>query len=91
MKRTLLYAAALVALASTAQAACFVEYKAKQDDPLNLHYGIIKLDGPCAEVEGQVGARLAPEGWELLTVLSATNKLPNAAKREDAGGYFLRF
>jgi len=46
MKKILL-SLALVAFAGTAQAECYADYKAKQDDPLRLHYGVAQISGPC--------------------------------------------
>ena len=37
----------LAALAQPAHAAgCYADYKAKQDNPLQLHYGVIELPDP---------------------------------------------
>jgi len=38
---------ATLALPATAQAACYADYKAKQDAPLRLHYGVAEIDTPC--------------------------------------------
>jgi hypothetical protein len=39
MKKLSLYSAALViALSTAANAACYADYKAKRDNPLQLHY-----------------------------------------------------
>ncbi|HKK98531.1 MAG TPA: hypothetical protein VJ928_10125, partial [Marivita sp.] len=37
----------LFSLPVTAQAACYADYKAKQDAPLRLHYGVAQINGPC--------------------------------------------
>ena len=34
---------ALAALAGPAGAACYADYKARQTDPLRLHYGVIEI------------------------------------------------
>ncbi|WP_370312155.1 hypothetical protein [Sagittula sp.] len=77
MKRIL--APALVAIAlltpALASAACSVEYKAKQDDPLRLDHGTIVIDA-CesdAQVEREVRTRLAAQGWILLKILGTTS------------------
>lgn len=66
-------ALALIALPGLAGAACTVEYKAKQDDPLRLTVGTLEVascDRAAAEAEAR--AVLAQRGWTLLKVLSVT-------------------
>ena len=43
MIRPLLLAALLALAALPAQAQCFADYKAKQDGPLRLHYGVAQV------------------------------------------------
>ena len=64
---------ALTALPALAQAACTVEYKAKQDNPLKLTVGTIQVPS-CdpAQAEAEARALLAQQGWTLLKVLSVT-------------------
>lgn len=58
-----------------AQAACTVEYKAKQDatqnDPLRLTVGTLRVTS-CdpSKAAAEVRAHLAQQGWTLLKVLS---------------------
>lgn len=84
-----------LALAGTARADCFVEYKAKQDDPLRLHYGIVALPGGCPlkmpAVERPVRERLEVDGWKLLTILGFGTNAPTAEQEANAGEYFLRY
>lgn len=83
------------ALAQPAAAACYADYKAKQDAPLRLHYGVIEVaDAVCAgavPAAEAVAARLAQAGWELLAVVSVFGPEGLEARRGDAGAYFLRF
>ncbi len=88
--------AALLALpALSAQAGCYADYKAKRDNPLKLHYGVVQLpDNACASTQvaaGNIAQRLAADGWVLLNVLSIfdDNGLPQ--RRESAGEYYLRY
>nr|WP_241188098.1 hypothetical protein [Pseudohalocynthiibacter aestuariivivens] len=68
--------AALVALisfgASAADAACYAEYKAKQDNPFKLHYSVAQISAPCtmASARAQLSSLLASQGLTLLKVLS---------------------
>lgn len=75
MTRLFLAAALLLALGGQASAECYADYKAKQDDPLRLHYGVAQVsDGACAggpaAAEAELAPRLAAGGWTLLNVLS---------------------
>ena len=87
-------ALALVATVSAANAGCYADYKAKQDDPLRLHYGITQLsDAACSK--GAATAKLTPalarDGWTLLNVISVFDDSELAAKEANAGQYFLRY
>ena len=96
MTRLFLAAAATFALAGQASAECFADYKAKQDDPLRLHYGVAQVsDAACAggpgTAEGELAARLAAAGWTLLNVLSVFGPEGLGERESSAGEYFLRF
>ena len=87
-------AAALLALSSPAQAAeCYADYKAKQDNPLRLHYGVIQLSGACKmqAARAEIQARIAPSGWQLLNVLSVFGPEGLQQRKANAGSYYLRF
>ena len=66
--------ASLIATALPAQAACYAEYKAKRDNPLELYYDVAKISGPCTvkNAKAQLRKRLKAEGLTLLKVLSVT-------------------
>jgi hypothetical protein len=85
----------LVAFAwpATAQAACFADYKAKQDSPLRLHYGVAEVSEPCtvAEATRQLQPRLQQAGWTLLNVLSVFDESGLAERKESAGPHYLRY
>lgn len=85
--------AAMCLLAGAAQAACYADYKAKQDDPLRLHYGVAEVQGDCSvrNAQSQLRGRLASGGWELLNVLSVFDDAQLDQKKDSAGDYFLRF
>ena len=97
MTRYLFSIAFLTALvaASAARADCYADYKAKQDNPLRLHYGVVRVEAdPCAlspEVRADVARRVAAGGWTLLQVESVFDESALNAKRADAGEFFLRF
>ncbi|MEM6276362.1 MAG: hypothetical protein AAF714_05390 [Pseudomonadota bacterium] len=92
MTRTLL-TLALCAFASAAQAACYADYKAKQDTPLRLHYGVAEISGACtpANAEAEIAPRIATEGWTLLNIVSTFGDEGLNERRESAGRFFLRY
>ena len=81
--------------ATGAQAACYADYKAKRDNPLRLHYGVIRLDdAACADpgrARQEVRKRIAGDGWKLLSVVSTFGENGLARRRPDAGDYYLRY
>ncbi|MGH1354533.1 MAG: hypothetical protein ACRBBS_05590 [Thalassovita sp.] len=78
---------------AVANESCFADYKAKQDNPLRLHYGVIQLDGACnaSAAQSEVAARLSRDGWVLLNVLSVFGQDGLNERKASAGRYFLRF
>ena len=96
MTRLTLIATLILALGGPASADCFADYKAKQDDPLRLHYGVAQVsDDACSSGKGQAQAELAPRlaagGWTLLNVLSVFGPEGLGERKASAGEYFLRF
>lgn len=93
--RAALLAVFLLALPGLAEAACFADYKAKRDDPLRLHYGVVKLtDGDCPDARSaanDIARRIARDGWELLNVVSLFGEGAVEEKRASAGDFFLRY
>ncbi len=98
MMRHSILALALLALPGLmwpglAQAACYADYKAKQDAPLRLHYGVAEVGGACdaQSAAAQIAPRLSAQGWTLLTIISVFDEGGLAARKADAGQFFLRF
>ncbi|WP_373355243.1 hypothetical protein [Pseudoroseicyclus sp. CXY001] len=83
----------LLLLAAPAGAACYADYKAKQDDPLRLHYGVAEIRGACTigAAEGELRPRLAQGGWELLTILGLFDDSGLGERRDNAGRFYLRY
>ena len=90
-----LMATALALAAGAAQAECYADYKAKQESPLRLHYGVAALpDAACASRAAAVGAlapRLAGGGWTLLNILSIFGPEGLDQRKASAGSFFLRY
>ncbi len=89
-----LVAALVLGIASTAaEAACYADYKAKRDNPLKLHYGVMQLRGECSKqaARAEVSQRLNSNGWILLNVLSVFDDSGLGQRKDSAGQFFLRF
>jgi hypothetical protein len=94
MKRLITSAALVLALVGPAAAECYADYKAKRDEPLQLHYGVAQVsDANCSPggAEGELAPRLAADGWTLLMVLSTFGPDGLAERKASAGEYFLRY
>lgn len=97
--KQLIHSVALAALlafpALSAQAGCYADYKAKRDNPLKLHYGVVELpDSACGSKQAaasNISGRLAGGGWLLLNVLSIFDQNGLSQRRESAGEYYLRY
>ena len=78
---------------AVAQAACYADYKAKQDSPLRLHYGVAEITGDCTKPAAtrQLQPRLQQAGWTLLNVVSVFDESGLAERKDSAGSYFLRY
>ncbi|MCF8511327.1 MAG: hypothetical protein K9G43_07775 [Rhodobacteraceae bacterium] len=79
-------------LALPAQAECYADYKAKQDNPLRLHYGVAQVT-KCnkAAAKAELAERLAASGWKLLNVLGVFGPEGLEERKASAAEYFLRF
>ncbi|QYK43435.1 MAG: hypothetical protein KF887_04600 [Paracoccaceae bacterium] len=94
MRLSPLAAALAIVLASPAGAACYADYKAKQDNPLRLHYGVIEVpDSACSPGAAQQVAaqRLRSAGWTLLNVMSVFGPEGLNERKASAGEHFLRY
>lgn len=101
MKQILMICALVIGLGvpqpSVAQSHCYADYKAKksQAGALQLHYGVIKLNGGACSNRGQqtsvVQQRIAAGGWSLLRVMSTFDESGLQQRRGNAGQYFLKY
>ena len=92
MKRLITLAALALVLAGPAAAECYADYKAKQDNPLRLHYGVAQVSA-CdkKDARAELEPRLAAAGWTLLKVLSVFGPEGLEERKDSAGDYFLRY
>jgi len=84
----------LVGLSRPAMAAdCYADYKAKQGNPLKLHYGVAKVNGQCnkSAASNELAQRLNAQGWTLLNVVSVFGSDGLAKRKKSAGSNYLRF
>ena len=92
MPRLSLSLAALALMALPAQAECYADYKAKQDNPLRLHYGVAQISQCSAgTAQSELKARLAAQGWTLLNIVSVFDDSGLAERKDSAGPFFLRY
>lgn len=79
-------------LASPAAAACFADYKAKQDNPLRLAYGVAEVSScDAGGAAAELGPRLAAAGWTLLNVVSVFGPEGLEERQGRAGDHFLSY
>lgn len=95
MKHVILSLAVLALLSGTGSANaadCYADYKAKQDNPLRLHYGVAAVSS-CSKngARKELGPRLKSAGWTLLNIVSVFDDAGLDERKESAGQYFLRF
>ena len=89
-----LFTALFLCAASAAQAECYADYKAKQNDPLRLAYGVAQVsDGNCdpGAAQAELESRLAGQGWTLLNVMTVFGPEGLAEREGRAGDHFLRY
>jgi len=93
MKHVIASLTLVLAMAGSADAACYADYKAKQDNPLRLHYGVIELFGDCSTegAEAEIPERIETDDWELLAVLSVFGDEGLDERSANAGDYYLRY
>ncbi len=97
MKTLLTTMAFMLALgvSSQASAACYADYKAKKNQPLQLHYGVIQLpDNVCGspgKISQTIQRRISVGGWRLLNVMSVFGPDGLNKRRASAGKFFLRY
>ena len=93
MKHTLPLILLALFAATSAQAACYADYKAKRDNPLRLHYGVTQLGDTCTPEAAQAKLQplLAADGWTLLTVLGVFDETGLEERKASAGDNFLRY
>lgn len=72
---------------------CLFAYKAKRDKPLQLHFGVMQINGRCdpTSASEEVSERLRTNGWNLLVLLERVEPGSEKKYRETAGEYFLRY
>ena len=92
---TRMLALAFLLAATSAQAECYADYKARRGDPMRLHYGVIRLpDAVCddrAAARRRIAERIGRDGWQLLSVEGIFGESGLDQRRRSAGEFFLRY
>ncbi|MBN2907442.1 MAG: hypothetical protein JXJ18_12105 [Rhodobacteraceae bacterium] len=97
MKTHILLPAVLLSLAlsGAASAECYADYKAKKDNPLRLHYGVIELPDPACgsrtDAAREIDRRIGRGGWQLLNVMSIFGGDGLAQRKSSAGAFYLKY
>ncbi|MHA6346213.1 hypothetical protein [Roseivivax sp. CAU 1761] len=92
MTRIALALPVLLLAAAPVQAACYADYKAKQEDPLRLHYGVAQVSACDRKAaRDELAPRLSAQGWTLLNVVSVFDETGLEARRDSAGPNYLRY
>ena len=95
MKQTSFFVALALVAASVLPvhaAGCYADYKAKQDNPLRLHYGVAQVSA-CdrGTAQAELKNRLAASGWTLLQIMSVFGPDGLDQRKDSAGQNYLRF
>ncbi|MCC6000255.1 MAG: hypothetical protein JJU19_05240 [Pararhodobacter sp.] len=95
LKTVITAALASLMLAMPASAQCFADYRAKRENPLRLHYGVVQIPqsacGNASAAAAHLRPRLQQDGWIFLDILSTFGPEGLEARRARAGAYFLRY
>ncbi len=86
--------AATLAMALPASAACYAEYRASRQNPVQLAYGIAEIRGGACNAQAAaqyLQARLAQSGWTLQNVLSTVTSNSAPANSGYTGGHYLSY
>ncbi|MDX1743891.1 MAG: hypothetical protein R3186_09895 [Ruegeria sp.] len=84
---------ALISLGTAVAAEdCYADYKAKKDNPLRLHYGVMQVSS-CGkgQAKQEVAQRLKGSGWTLLNVMSVFGSEGLDKRKANAGQFYLRY
>ena len=79
---------------TSANSTCFVDYKAKKNNPFQLHYGVMEVSSSqCikSKAEKVVSKRIEVGGWLLLGVITLFDESGLERRKESAGKYFLLY
>lgn len=94
MKTRILTTLFALFFAASAQAQCFADYKAKQDNPLRLQYGIIELPSQACRSLSAARSYAAPviarSGWTLLQIESIFDAAELPRRSANAGAIHRR-
>jgi len=85
---------ATLALALPASAACYAEYRASRQNPVQLAYGLAEIRGGACNAQAAaqyLQARLAQSGWTLQNVLSTVDSNSAPANAGYTGGHYLSY
>ena len=78
-----------------ASASCFADYKAKQDTPLRLHYGVVELPSSACKsksaAKSTIAKKIGKDDWTLLSVIGLFDEDGLKERKKNAGAYYLKY
>jgi hypothetical protein len=82
-------------MALPASAECYADFKASKPDPKGFAYGVSQVSdaacGNAGQAAGELGPRLAADGWTLLKILSTFGPEGLGERKASAGDFYLRY
>lgn len=94
LKLPILAFAALASLAAPAEAACYAQYRATRQNPVQLAYGVAAIPGNTCSAQAAaqyLQDRLSRSGWTLQNVLSTMTSNSAPANAGYTGGHYLAY
>lgn len=86
--------ATFTALAAPAHAACYAEYRAQRQNPVQLAFGVAEIRGGYCDASTAatyLRNALGRSGWTLSNIVSTVNRNSAPGNSGYTNGHYLRF
>lgn len=86
--------ATVAALAAPAHAACYAEYRAQRQSPVQLAFGVAEIRGGACNAQAAANYlrnTLGRSGWTLSNIVSTVNSNSAPGNSGYTNGHYLRF
>ncbi|WP_127106179.1 hypothetical protein [Pararhodobacter zhoushanensis] len=94
LKHLILAAGATLVMALPASAACYAEYRAQQQNPVQLAFGVAEIRGGSCDAQSAatyLRSALARSGWTLSNIVSTVSSNSAPGNSGYTNGHYLRF